>query len=347
MLAGVAVIVTLLILATALYVAAEFAAVSVRRSRVRRLAEDGHGLATRLLPYVEDAHKLDEYVAVSQIGITLSSLVLGAYAQAALAPSLAPLFARQFSLEPDPARSAAATAILIVLTALAMIVGELVPKSLALQFPTETALATVLPMQASRAVFSPLIALLNGSGSLVLRLFGARSSGHRHVHSPEEIEMLIAESRDGGLLEPDEQKRLHRALRLNRRTARDLMVPKERLAMVPADLPLDQAMAVAASSPFSRLPVYRDSKDHLIGTLRTKDLALQYIEGGSLPLDRIMRPIATVAPTIQADRLLAFLREKRVHQAAVIEDGRLLGLVTIRDVLGAFLTDTPGGPDVS
>jgi CBS domain containing-hemolysin-like protein len=202
-------------------------------------------------------------------------------------------------------------------------------------------------MRASAWIFRPLIALLNGSGSLVLRLFGARSSGHRHVHSPEEIEMLIAESRDGGLLEPDEQKRLHRALRLSQRSARELMVPRERLSMIDADLPLDAAMTLAAASPFSRLPVYRGSKDNLIGTLRTKDLALQFVEGRSLPIDRIMRPIEVVDAAVPADRLLAFLRERRVHQAAVVENGRLLGLVTIRDVLGAFLTDSPGGGDVS
>lgn len=343
MFVGVAVIITFLILATALYVAAEFSAVSVRRSRVRRLADDGNSLAVRLLPYVDDSHKLDEYVAVSQIGITLSSLVLGAYAQASLAPVFAPFFQRQFSLDPPSAQSAAATAILVLLTALAMVIGELVPKSLALQFPTETALATVVPMQASRWIFSPLIWLLNGSGGLVLRLFGARSSGHRHVHSPEEIEMLIAESRDGGLLEADEQRRLHRALRLNQKTARDLMVPAEQLSMIDAALPLDQAMQIAAASPYSRLPVFRGTKDTLIGTLRTKDLALQYIEGGALSLDRVMRPIETVDPSVPADRLLAFLREKRVHQAAVTEGGRLLGLVTVQDVLGAFLTDTRDG----
>ncbi len=342
-----AAIITLLILGTALYVAAEFATVSVRRSRIRRMAEDGNTLAARLLPYVDDAHKLDEYVAVSQIGITLSSLVLGAYAQASLAYRVAPFFQQQFSLTPDTAQSASATAILIVLTGLAMIIGELVPKSLALQFPTETALATVLPMRASLWVFRPLIFLLNGSGALVLRLFGARSSGHRHVHSPEEIEMLIAESRDGGLLEPDEQERLRRALRLSQRTARELMVPKQSLAMIDADLPIEQAMQLAASSPYSRLPVYRGSTDHVIGTLRTKDLALQYIEGRAQPLERIMRPIATVTPDMQADRVLAFLREKRVHQAVVRDENRLLGLITVQDVLGAFLSDTREGANPS
>ncbi|MDQ3070910.1 MAG: hemolysin family protein [Acidobacteriota bacterium] len=343
---GVVGVISFLILATALYVAAEFAVVSVRRSRVRRLAEDGNTLAARLLPYVDDSHKLDEYVAVSQIGITLSSLVLGAYAQARLAGPIAPFFEQQFTLTPESAQNAAATAILIVLTALAMIVGELVPKSLALQFSTETALWTVLPMRASLWVFRPLIFLLNGSGSLVLRLFGARSSGHRHVHSPEEIEMLIAESRDGGLLEPDEQQRLHRALRLSQKTARDLMVPGEQLAMIAADMPLDQVMQIAAASPYSRLPVYRGTRDHVIGTLRTKDLALRFIEGGTAPLDRILRPVATVEPDLPADRLLAFLREKRVHQAVVV-DGGLLGLVTIQDVLGAFLSDTGTGTNPS
>jgi putative hemolysin len=341
------VVIGLLLLVNALYVAAEFAAVGVRRSRVRRMAEDGNVLAVRLLPHIDDARKLDEYVAVCQIGITLSSLILGAYAQATIGFALAPLIADQFSLTPDAALSAAATVLLIVLAALQMLFGELVPKSLALQFPMQIAIASVLPMLASLWLFRPLIFLLNGSGSAVLRLFGARSSGHRHVHSPEEIEMLIAESRDGGLLEADEQVRLRRALRLSQQTARDLMVPGEALAMMRADLPLEDAMQMAAASPFSRLPVYDGSPDNVIGTLRTKDLALQFIEGGSLPLDRVIRPIVSVEPSLSADRLLAFLREKRVHQAVVVEDGRVLGLVTVRDVLGAFLTDAPGGPDQS
>ena len=149
-----ALVIIFLILLTGLYVAAEFAAVGARRSRLRRLAEDGSGLAARILPVVEDPHELDRYIAVSQIGITLSSLILGAYGQASVAPRVAPLLQRVTGLDAETAESTAAMTVLLLLTALAMLVGELVPKSLALQDPTKVALLTVLPMQWSRRLFS-------------------------------------------------------------------------------------------------------------------------------------------------------------------------------------------------
>ncbi|MDQ3349848.1 MAG: CNNM domain-containing protein, partial [Acidobacteriota bacterium] len=196
-------IIVLLILFTGLYVAAEFAAVSARRGRVRGLAEEGNTLAARLLPVLEDPRELDRYIAASQVGITLSSLILGAYGQAALAPRIAPLFERFGALQPATAESTAAIVVLVSLTTLAVVIGELIPKSLALQYPTSTAIFTVLPMQWSIRVFSFSISFLNGSGVLLLKLLRVPSTGHRHVHSPEEIALLIAESRDGGLLEPE------------------------------------------------------------------------------------------------------------------------------------------------
>src|SRR5688572_10774067 len=162
-------IIVLLILLTGLYVAAEFAAVSARRSRLRRLAEDGNALAARILPVLEDPAALDRYIAASQIGITLSSLILGAYGQATIAPRVTPLLVSLGGMQPATAESTAAAAVLVFLTILAVIVGELVPKSLALQYPTQTAIATVLPMQWSLKAFSWSIKFLNGSGMLILR----------------------------------------------------------------------------------------------------------------------------------------------------------------------------------
>src|SRR5918993_2730201 len=237
-------IIVLLILLTGLYVAAEFAVVSARRSRLRRLAEDGNALAARILPVLEDPAKLDRYIAASQIGITLSSLILGAYGQATIAPRVAPLLEGVAGMDAAAAESTAAAAVLVFLTILAVIIGELVPKSLALQDPTRVAIATVIPMQWSLSLFNWSIAFLNGSGMLLMRVMGVPATGHRHVHSPEEIELLIAESRDGGLLEPEEQVRLHRALRLGLRTAKQLMVPRERLSMVDAVTPYTDMLRI-------------------------------------------------------------------------------------------------------
>jgi CBS domain containing-hemolysin-like protein len=332
------VVITLLILLTALYVAAEFAAVSARRSRLRRLAEDGNGLAARLLPVLENPRALDRYIAASQIGITLSSLILGAYGQATLAPRIEPWLVRLGGMQPATAESTAAAAVLICLTALAVILGELVPKSLALQNPTGTALFTVLPMQWSLQAFSWSIALLNGSAILLLRLLRIPSSGHRHVHSPEEIDLLIAESRDGGLLEPLEQVRLHRALRLGLRSARQLMVPRARLAAIDAGLSVDEVLRVAAGSPYSRLPVYRGSLDNIAGILHIKDAVTRYVQSGTLSVSSLLRPIVRVPDTMPADRLLAFLRERRSHQALVVDTGGIVvGLITLEDVVAELL----------
>jgi CBS domain containing-hemolysin-like protein len=334
-----AVIIGVLILLTALYVAAEFAAVGARRGRLRRLADDGNLLAARLVPVLESPQELDRYIAASQVGITLSSLILGAYAQNTLAPRVAPLFEGVGGLNAESALSTAAVVVLLVLTVLAMILGELVPKSLALQNPTRTALVTVLPMQWSLRLFAPSIAMLNGSGILLLKLLGVASTGHRHVHSPEEIELLIAESRDGGLLEPLEQVRLHRALRLGLRTARQLMVPRERLAAVEASTPFGEVLRLVATSPYSRLPVYRGSLDRVIGILHTKDVVLDYIgEQPRASVATLLRPIVRVRETMPADRLLAFLRERRRHHALVEDDdGRISGLITLEDVLAELL----------
>jgi CBS domain containing-hemolysin-like protein len=332
-------VVGLLILANAFYVAAEFGAVGVRRSRVRRLSEDGNPFARRLWPYVEHPAGLYRYVAVSQVGITLSSLILGAVGQSVAAVSLSPHLASLFGLEPRTAASTAAFIVLFVLTSTQVVLGELIPKTLALKFPTEVALATVLPMRWSLVAFKPFIVLLNGSASALLRLVGVSLSGHRHLHSPDEIALLFAESRDGGLLEPHEQQRLHKALKLSRLTAHDLMVPLDRLTMVDVDASWDEVLKTVSTSPFSRLPAYRGSRDKIVGVLRVKDLVHRFVDEGSpAAITSLLRPFATVAAKVPGDRVVALLREKRAHQAAVTNDaGIIVGFVTIQDVLAQFL----------
>lgn len=350
-LAAVLVVVALIAI-NAIYVAAEFAAVSVRRSRLRQLAADGNVLARWLLPKLDTPAALDRYIAACQIGITISSLGLGAYAQSTIAVWLTPWLTGVTGLQPLASESASAVIVLLLLTAAQVIFAELVPKSLALQYPTPTALYTLPPMVASQWVYRPFVKWLNGSGLLLLRLLGAPQQAHRHIHSPDEIELLIAESRDGGLLEPDEHRRLQRALRLNLRQARQLMVPRTKISALEVETPMDEVIAVLAASPFSRLPVYRESLDNIVGVLHTKDLVRWMVQASrsDTTLAQLIRPITGMHESVTADRVLRHLRERRSHQALVVDEhGGTAGLVTLEDVLAEFLGEIgdefkPGDP---
>lgn len=334
-------VVAALILINAVYVAAEFAAVSVRRSRLQRLAADGNRLAAWFLPVVQSPAALDRYIAACQIGITLASLVLGAYAQSTFAVWLTPYFASLGGIQEVAAQSTSTAVVLLVLTTGQVIFAELVPKSLALQYPTQTALYTLVAMAPSLWIYRPFIKWLNGTGLLLLRLLGASPQAHRHIHSPQEIELLIAESRDGGLLEPDEHRRLQRALRLNLRQARQLMVPRTRVSALDVSTPITEAIGIVAQSPFSRLPVYRDSIDNIVGMVHTKDLVRWLvIDEPGATLETLMRPIASVHESVTADRILLHLRERRSHQALVVDEfGGTAGLLTLEDVLSELVGD--------
>jgi CBS domain containing-hemolysin-like protein len=333
-------VVTGLILVNALYVAAEFAAVSVRRSRIQQLAADGNPIAAWLVPILESPAALNRYLAASQIGITLSSLVLGAYAQATFAIWLTPVFASLGGLQDLVAQSTSTVVVLLTLTVAQAVFAEFVPKSVALQFPTQTSLYTAIPMLGSLWIYRPFSIVLNRTGGMLLRLLGAPIPAHRHIHSPEEIELLIAESRDGGLLEPDEHRRLQRALRLNLKQAKQLMVPRTRIAALDVKTPLNEVIGLMAQSPYSRLPVYRDSLDNIIGVVHTKDLVRWFVSQGDRAgsLGDLIRPVPTVHESVTADRMLRELRERRSHQALVVDEfGGTSGLLTLEDVLAELL----------
>jgi magnesium and cobalt exporter, CNNM family len=336
-------VILLLIAVTGFYVAAEFGAVGVRRSRLRRLCEDGNPTAARLLPVVEDPQRLNRYIAASQVGITLSGLALGAYAGAVISPVVAPIIVRVSPFAPNNGESLASAIVLVSLTILSVIVGEMVPKTVALRYPTEIALLTARPMLWSARAYAWFIVILDRSAAILRQLLRVPTATHRHVHSPEEIGLMIAESRNGGLLEPQEQVRLHRALRLGLRDARQLMVPRGRLAALDVATPLADVLRIVATSPYSRLPVYRRSLDDIIGILHTKHVVTHFLDRGrSGTLAALVRPILRVPDRMPADRLLGFLRERRSHQALVVDaSDAVIGMITLEDVLGELLGSVP------
>lgn len=336
-------VIAVLITFNGLYVAAEFAAVSVRRSRIRQMAEEGNTLARALLPTLQEAPRLDRYIAACQVGITVSSLVLGAFGQASLGEALTPLFESWGDMQTVAAQSTSAAVVLIALTTLQMILGELVPKSLALQYPTRIALVTVLPMRWSEKLLTWFIAILNGSGWLILKLIGVEPKAHRHLHSAEEIKYLVAESREGGHLRPEEQRRLNQALGLTRRTARELMVPRTRVVAVARDEGVGPAVEAAATLPFTRLPVYDGSLDTIVGVVHAKDLTATALAGdidGEDALDPYIRPILAVHENLSADRVLTLMREERNVVAVVVDEfGGTSGIITTEDILSELLGD--------
>lgn len=338
----------LLIAANALYVAGEFAAVGVPRARIRALAEDGDARARRLQPIVENPRKLDRYIAGCQIGITLSSLLLGAYGEHALAPVLARGFGSLGGWEMAAAHSAAFVIVLVGLSIAQMILGELVPKALALQFPDRAAMLTASPISWSLRVFAPLVWLFNGSGLAVLRLLRIEQSTERHVHSPAEIDLLLSEDTDGALA-PEQRRRLRRALRLSSRRAKDLMIPRHRIVAIEIGATLDDAARIGSEQPYTRFPVYRGELDTAVGLLHTKDVVRAQARGAPRAIADLLRPLATVPLSAGADQILVTMRELRASQAFVVDaQGRVAGLVTLRDVLadvfGALADEFKTGP---
>lgn len=333
----------LLIAANAFYVAAEFAAVSVRRSRLRTRAEGGDRLARSALGQIDRPERLDDFVAACQVGITISSLALGAVGQAQLAPRISPWFAWTGAAEDVAAHSTAAVAVLVGLTALQMVLGELVPKSLALYAPTRTARWTAVPMRASSWLLSWFVAVLNGSGRLILRALGHSPSGHAHVHSAEELEYLVAQTGSGGVLQREESRRLLRALALRRRQARHLMTPRPAVQAFDVELPPEAIAEAVLGGRYTRYPVYRGDRENVIGILHARDVAARALSGEPLPaVESMLRPATVVAETMPADELLRVMRRDHALLVVVLDEyGGLAGIVSSSDLLGEVLGVVP------
>jgi CBS domain containing-hemolysin-like protein len=228
-----------------------------------------------------------------------------------------------------------------------MVLGELVPKSIALQYPTPTSRYTVLPLAWSIKAMRWLIAILNGSGVFLLRLVGMPASGHRHIHSAAEIEYLIGESRDGGALKPAESTRLRQALRLGLRTAGELMVPRLRIVGLDIETPWTDVVATMKTTPYSRLPVYEESLDNVLGVLHVRDVAARLAAASratdptSISLRSLVRDVLIVPESMTADRLLERLRSERKAMAIVADEfGGTAGVITVGDVLAELLGTT-------
>jgi CBS domain containing-hemolysin-like protein len=327
--------VMLLVLANGFFVAAEFALVSVRRTRIATLVADGNTRARWVQKAIDDP---DRFIAATQLGITLASLGLGWVGEPALSGLLIPLI-EWFPVEIESAVSHSISAGLAfaIITFLHVVVGELAPKSIALQNPEKTSLAVAQPTVWTERIFKPVIWLLNGAGNALLRFAGVKpASGHELVHSVDELKMLVRASTEVGVVEVDAEEMLHAVFDFGDLLVRQVMIPRTEMIAVPADAKATDILDLAAHHPFTKFPVYGDNLDQILGIVHLKDLiqVLRDNESSSRSARDLMRDAIFIPETARVSTLLHFFRIRQRHITIVLDEyGGTAGIVTLEDLL--------------
>lgn len=321
------VVIVVLIGFNALYVAGEFATVAARKTRVAYLADEGNSFAKQLLPIMGSTKELDNYVATSQIGITISSLVLGIFGERVIASSLE-------GISPLISTTVAFGLTLALTTTLQVVLGELVPKSLSIQYPEDIAMLLVVPMRISSAVLKPLLWICNGSANVILRLLGMKhEGGHGHIHSPEEIEILVGESHIAGILDNEEQELLRNAFRLRDLTARQVMIPRRRIVAAPEGSSVQDLLALAFDTGKSRIPLFKEDIDNIVGFVHVRDLFRMQVKGAT-ELPKELRPIVHIPEAMPASDVWDKLEEAGQYFGIVFDEfGGTYGLITLEDLI--------------
>ena len=313
-----------LILLNAFFVAAEYGLVTSRRTRIRELEREGNRRARAVLRITGDPPR---FISAMQLGVTLTSLAIGALGE----PVLAHLF------EPVMATVLAVILALLIITYLHVVLGELVPKGIALGHPEQTALAVSGPVRAFFLVFGWLIWVLQRSTEFVLGLLGQEPPGAEHeAHSEAELRMLLTSSAEQGEIEHGEREMVSRVFDFADKDVSDVMVPRPEVVAISIDLPAEECLRAVLESPHTRHPVYRNSLDEIVGILHLRDLfaAIQDHPIEAVDLADVVRPALMVPETKGLAALLTEFKRMSQHMAIVINEyGTVEGIVTLEDLL--------------
>jgi putative hemolysin len=352
-------LILLLVAANAFFAAAEFALVSVRETRIQQLIEAGRVGARTVLKLHQ---QLQRVVNGVQLGVTVCSLTLGWVGE----PVLARMFEGLVGHIPYAALYAHASAVavaFVLITALHVILGELVPKSLALQRAERVALAVAAPMDVFLTLTGPLTSVMTRTASLVLRAFGTHDIRHGSVHSPDELRLIVTAARSSGQLSSGQEEMLLNALELDNITARQVMVPRPRIFSLPADLSLDEALSRVVEEQHSRIPVYDPQRgpEHIVGVLYAKDLMrwtrfrltlssspASAMRISSMKISQIMHDVLVVPETKSLLELLGEFQQRKRHLAMVVDEfGSTAGVITVEDVLEQLVGELEDEFDVA
>ena len=317
-------LVVLLVLGNAAFVLAEYALVTARRGRLQELAREGKRSAAIALRLMDEPVR---FISTVQIGITIFSILLGAVGEPLLAHFFDPLMPRTISFLLSFA----------ILTYVGLVVGELVPKAIALQHAERLAMVVARPIDVAQRIAHPVVLILQGSAKLILRALGMRSAPvGMVVRSEEELRSMLAEAEETGLIEEAEEEMLYKVFDFAEKEVHDVMVPRPEVIGVPVDLPPQETLAAIIDSPFTRYPAYRDSLDEIVGVLHVRDLFSALYANGvqNVVIEDILRPAHFVPETKDLGPLLNEFRRANQHMAVVVDEyGATQGIVTLEDLL--------------
>jgi putative hemolysin len=313
-----------LILLNAFFVAAEYGLVTSRRTRIMELEHDGNRRARSVLRITSDPPR---FIAAMQLGVTMTSLGIGALGEQVLAHRFSAVMASFLAV----------LLALLIVTYLHVVIGELVPKGIALGHPERTALAVSTPVRWFFIVLKPLIWLLQRSTEGILRLLGLDPPGAEHeAHSEAELRMLLSSSAEQGEIEHEEQEMLYKVFDFADKEVSDVMVPRPEVVAISIELPPEEALKAVLESPYTRYPVYRETLDDIVGVLHIRDLIEAMHDDGisSVELGSLVRAAYMVPETKDLGALLAEFRRTNQHMAVVIDEyGSMEGIVTLEDLL--------------
>jgi putative hemolysin len=327
-----------LVLMNAYFVATEFALVAVRNTQMELWLAEGRRGAEAAAAAID---RLDDAFATSQLGITLASIALGFIGEPALERMIAPMLDSVGLAEPAVVHPVAIALAFSTITFLHVVVGELAPRAIALDRPGPVALACARPLLVFGRVFRPVLWLLNGSGNLLVRALGIHPSGQApHVHSAEELSMLVAEAREAGEIRPYAGSMLHNVFRLGRTRLRDVMVPREKVVAIERGIRSDALLDLIKESGFTRIPVYDGVLDNVVGILHTKDLFQVYADRRVVILEDALRNATFFPSDLSLVNALRRFRRGRQHLAIVRDEGGpVIGILTLEDVLEQIVGD--------
>lgn len=334
-----------LILINGFFSSAEIAIISAKRSLIDKLARDGNLSASVVQQMKEDP---DRFLATVQVGVTvvstLASVLGGIIASERIRPIIESI---PFAPVQEASEILAIALIVVIISYVSLVIGELVPKSLAIRYAERIAVLTARPLNFVSRVTNAVVMVLTASTSAVLKVMGVKDMGQKVFVSEEEIKYFIREGRATGVFEETEAQLLHGVFEFADKTVKEVMVPKHKISAIEIDTPSDAALKFISDTGFSRYPVYRDSVDRIIGVIYNKDVFNALEKGRKLDVKSIIRTPYFVPNSIMISKLLRELQRRKIHMAVVVDEhGDLDGLVTIEDILEELVGEIEDEYDV-